>query len=116
MSDDTPLWLFADQLGPAVHGGEHTHREVLLVEATSALRKRPYHRQKLHLVLSALRHAERDLGERATLLRSDTYTDALERYGRPVLVFQPTSRAAELFVHRLKNEGLVADVLPTPTF
>ncbi|CAA0121003.1 Uncharacterised protein [Mycolicibacterium vanbaalenii] len=49
MSDDTPLWLFADQLGPAVHGGEHAHREVLLVEAASALTKRRYHRQKLHL-------------------------------------------------------------------
>ena len=51
---DTPLWLFADQLGPAVYGGEHAHREVLLVEATSALSKRRYHRQKLHLVLSAI--------------------------------------------------------------
>ena len=63
--DDTPLWLFADQLGPAVYGGEHAHREVLLVEATSALRKRRYHRQKRHLVLSALRHADEDLGDRA---------------------------------------------------
>jgi deoxyribodipyrimidine photolyase-related protein len=114
--DDTPLWLFADQLGPAVYGGEHAHREVLLVEATSALRKRRYHRQKLHLVMSALRHAERDLGERATLLRTDTYLDALEAYGRPVLVHEPTSFAAESFVHRLRDQGLVADVLPTPTF
>ncbi|BBY15752.1 hypothetical protein MLIT_13440 [Mycolicibacterium litorale] len=114
--DDTPLWLFADQLGPAVHGGEHAHREVLLIEATSALRKRRYHRQKLHLVLSALRHADRDLGDRATLLRSDNYTEALRRFGRPVLVHQPTSFAAEKFVHRLEQQGLVADVLPTPTF
>ncbi|MGZ5398047.1 MAG: cryptochrome/photolyase family protein, partial [Mycobacterium sp.] len=114
--DDTPLWLFADQLGPAVYGGEHSHREVLLVEATSALRRRPYHRQKLHLVLSALRHAERDLGDRATLLQTDTYADALERYGRPVLVHEPTSFAAERFVHRLQKERLVADVLPAPTF
>lgn len=114
--DDTPLWLFADQLGPAVYGGEHAHREVLLVEATSALARRRYHRQKLHLVLSALRHADRDLGERATLLRADSYSDALERYGRPVLVHEPTSHAAERFVHRMKKRGLVADVLPTPTF
>ncbi len=114
--DDTPLWLFADQLGPSTHGGEHSHREVLLVEATSALRKRPYHRQKLHLILSALRHADRDLGDRSTLLRADTYTDALERYGRQVLVFEPTSHTAERFVHRLRRQGLVADVLPTPTF
>ena len=89
--DDTPLWLFADQLGPAVHGGEHAHREVLLIEADHALRKRRYHRQKLHLVLSALRHADSDLGERATLIRSGTYTDALEQFGRPVLVSTPTA-------------------------
>jgi len=42
--------------------------------------------------------------------------DALERHGRTVLVYQPTSHAAEQFVHRLKDRGLVADVLPTPTF
>ncbi|QZT65056.1 cryptochrome/photolyase family protein [Mycolicibacterium austroafricanum] len=116
IKDDTPLWLFADQLGPAVHGGEHAHREVLLVEAASALHKRRYHRQKLHLVLSALRHADRDLGERATLIRADTYTAALQRFRRPVLVHEPTSHAAERFVHRLRRQGLIADVLPTPTF
>ncbi|MGA5465590.1 cryptochrome/photolyase family protein [Mycobacterium sp. NPDC050041] len=114
--DDTPLWLFADQLGPAMYGGEHAHREVLLIESVAALRKRRYHRQKLHLVLSALRHADRDLGDRATLMRTDDYTDALERFDRPVLVFQPTSFAAERFVNRLHEQGLVADVLPTPMF
>lgn len=114
--DDTPLWLFADQLGPVVHGGEHAHREVLLVEARAALAKRRYHRQKLHLVLSALRHADKDLGDRATLIRADTYTDALEQFDRPVLVHEPTSHAAEKFVHRLRKQGLVADILPTPTF
>ena len=114
--DDTPLWLFADQLGPAVYGGEHAHREVLLVEARSALAKRRYHRQKLHIVLSALRHAHHDLGDRSTLMQADTYTDALEQFDRPVLVHQPTSHAAERFVHRLHKQGLVADVLPTPTF
>ncbi len=114
--DETPLWLFADQLGPAVYGGEHAHREVILIEATSALRRRRYHRQKLHIVLSALRHAARDLQDRAILLKSDTYTDGLEKFGRPVLVHEPTSHAAEKFVHRLRDRGLVADILPTPTF
>jgi deoxyribodipyrimidine photolyase-related protein len=112
----TPLWLFADQLGPHVHGGEHAHRPVLLVEADSALRRRRFHRQKLHLVLSGLRHAAADLGERATLVKAATYTEALRSYGRPVLVHEPTSHAAEAFVHRLRREGLVADILPTPTF
>ena len=104
-SDDTPLWLFADQLGPRVHGGEHAHRPVLLVEAESALRRRRYHRQKLHLVLSGLRHAAADLGERATLIRAGTYTEALRRYGRPVLVHEPTSFAAAAFVERLRDLG-----------
>ena len=113
---DTPLWLFADQLGPRVHGGEHAHRPVLLVEADSALRRRRFHRQKLHLVLSALRHAAADLGDRATLVRAATYTEALRQYGRPVLVHEPTSHAAEAFVHRLRRDGLVADILPTTTF
>jgi hypothetical protein len=44
---------------------------------TSALGRRRSHRQKLHLVLSALRHAEADLGDRATLIHADTYTEAL---------------------------------------
>ena len=116
IDDDTPLWLFADQLGPAVHGGEHAHRPILLIEAASAFRRRRYHRQKIHLILSALRHAEADLGDRATLIRAGTYTEALRSYGRPVLVHEPTSYAAERFVERLRHEGLVAGVLPTPTF
>ena len=114
--DDTPLWLFADQLGPAVYGGEHAQRPILLIESSSAFRRRRYHRQKVHLVLSALRHARADLGDRATLIRADSYTEALRGYGRPVLVHEPTSHAAERFVERLRQQGLVAGVLPTPTF
>lgn len=115
-ADEAPLLLFADQLGPDFHGGEHSGRPVLLVESAAALRRRASHRQKLHLILSALRHATAGLGERATLIRADTYTEALRRYGRPVLVFEPTSMAAESFVHRLRERGLVIEVLPTPAF
>lgn len=114
--DDTPLWLFADQLSPRIYDGEHAHREVLLIESTSALSRRRTHRQKLHLVLSALRHAEADLGDRATLIQASTYTEALRSFGRPVLVCEPTSHDAEQLVARLHRDGLVADVLPTPTF
>lgn len=113
---DTPLWLFADQLSPRIYGGVNANRPLLLIEADSALRRRGFHRQKLHLVLSALRHAKADLGERATLIRAGTYREALRRYGRQVVVCEPTSFGAERFVHRLRDEGLVAEVLPTPTF
>ena len=116
-ADDTPLWLFADQLSPRIiDSADHAGRPIILVEADSALRRRRFHRQKLHLVLSALRHARAELGERATLIHAASYTEALRRYGRPVLVFEPTSYAAERLVHRLRDEGLVVDVLPTPTF
>ena len=114
--DDTPLWLFADQLGSHFHGGEHAQRPVLLVESSLALQRRRYHRQKLHLVLSGLRHAAKDLGDRATLLRTTSYTEALEDYGRPVVVYEPTSLPADRFVRRLLKRGLVAEVLPTPAF
>ncbi|HXV93578.1 MAG TPA: cryptochrome/photolyase family protein, partial [Pseudonocardia sp.] len=114
---EPPLWVFADQLGPHVHGTEeHRHREVVLVESERALRRGRRHRQKLHLVLSGVRHLAAELGDRAVHLRTATYREALERLGRPVLVHEPTSHAAARFVARLRREGLVADVLPTPTF
>jgi deoxyribodipyrimidine photolyase-related protein len=111
-----PLWVFADQLGTHVHGGEHADREVVIVESGAALRRRRYHRQKLHLVLSGMRHLDAELGDRSTLVRSATYRRALADLGRPVVVHEPTSRAAAAFVERLRDEGLVAEILPTPTF
>ena len=80
------------------------------------LRRRPFHRQKLHLVLSGMRHLAAELGDRARYLRTDTYREALEQVGRPVLVHEPTSHAAADLVERLRKDGLVAEILPTPTF
>ncbi len=112
-----PLWLFADQLGPHVHATDaHREREVVLVESSRVLRRKRFHRQKLHLVLSGMRHLAAELGDRATYLRTDTYREALARVGRPVVVHEPTSHAALRFVEQLRTEGLVADILPTPTF
>ena len=50
-------WLFADQLGE--HFLDEPDQPVLLIEATGVLRRRRFHRQKAHLVLSALRTARR---------------------------------------------------------
>ena len=63
-----------------------------------------------------MRHLAAELGDRARYLRTDTYREALEQVGRPVLVHEPTSHAAADLVERLRKEGLVAEVLPTPTF
>ncbi|HEY2221236.1 cryptochrome/photolyase family protein [Actinomycetospora sp.] len=112
-----PLWCFGDQLGPAVHGlPQHAEREVVLVESSAVLRRRRYHRQKLHLLLSGMRHLDDDLGDRSSYHRTTTYREALEKVGRPVVVHEPTSYAAAEFVERLRREGLVAAVLPTTTF
>ncbi len=117
MTSSAPLWLFGDQLGPHFHSTpDHGHREVLLIESTRAAQRRRFHRQKLHLVLSGMRHLAEELGERATYLRAESYRDALEEFGRPVCLFEPTSHAAERFVQRLAEEGVVEDVLPTPMF
>ncbi|MFD9740544.1 cryptochrome/photolyase family protein [Umezawaea sp. NPDC059074] len=105
----TALLLFGDQLGPHFRT-EHTG-EVLLVESAAALRRKPYHRQKLHLVLSGIRHLAADLGDRATVLRTETYADAVREFGRPLVAYQPGSRAAEALLRRLGVE-----VLPTPAF
>jgi deoxyribodipyrimidine photolyase-related protein len=105
----TALLLFGDQLGPHFHAG-HTG-EVLLVESAAALRRKPYHRQKLHLVLSGMRHLAAELGDRATLVRAGTYAEAVRGFGRPLVAHQPGSRAAEALLRRLGVR-----VLPTPAF
>jgi deoxyribodipyrimidine photolyase-like uncharacterized protein len=51
-------WLFADQLGP--HFLDEPGQPVVLVESTAVFRRRRFHRQKAHLVLSALRRVGDD--------------------------------------------------------
>ena len=109
----TRRWLFADQLGPHFEVGREG---VLLVESRRALGRRPFHRQKLHLVLSALRHRAAELGDSAVLLRTDTYTEALRQLGEPVSVHEPTSYAADGLVRRLLASGMVESVDPTPGY
>ncbi|MGU3434897.1 cryptochrome/photolyase family protein [Actinomycetes bacterium M1A6_2h] len=112
-----PLWIFADQLGPHVHSTpEHVDREVVMVESAGALRRRPAHRQKVHLLLSGMRHLAAELGDRATYIKADTYREAIVSLGRPVIVHEPTSRAAEALVRRMQDDGLVEKILPIPTF
>lgn len=99
-------WLFADQLGP--HFLDAPDQQVLLIEARSVLRRRRFHRQKAHLLLSGLRHRAAELGGQATFLRTDTYGEALAAVNEPLSVCAPTSRAADRFV---RSRGDV-EVLP----
>ncbi|MFC4016958.1 cryptochrome/photolyase family protein [Micromonospora sp. GCM10011542] len=88
-------WLLADQLGP--HFLDDPDQPVLLVETREWFRQRPMHRQKAHLILSALRHRAVELGDRALLLRTATFREALAQVAEPVEVCHPPSRAALRF-------------------
>lgn len=117
MSDEPALWLFADQLGPHFHSTPaHRHRDVLLIRSAAAFAAKPFHRQKLHLVQAALHRLAEDLGDRVTFVDAPDYRTALRRFGRPVVVHEPTSHAADAFVRRLRDEGVVEEILPTPGF
>jgi deoxyribodipyrimidine photolyase-related protein len=101
MTDPTRRWLFADQLGP--HFLDSPRQPVLLIESKAVFRRRVFHRQKAHLVLSALRHRAAELGDQAEFVRAETYTEAVRG---PVSVCHPTSRAARGLVQRLGAEVL----------
>ena len=83
-SPATRRWLFADQLGP--HFLDRPDQPVLLIEAKAVFARRRFHRQKAHLVLSALRHRAAELGEQAHLHQVTTYAEALDRHDEPVSV------------------------------
>jgi deoxyribodipyrimidine photolyase-related protein len=98
-------WLFADQLGP--HFLDDRHQPVLLVESKAVFRRRVFHRQKAHLVLSALRHRAAELGDQARFLRTETYAEALGTVREPLEVCHPTSRRALDFVRRQERVALL---------
>jgi deoxyribodipyrimidine photolyase-related protein len=95
----TRRWLFADQLGP--HFLDEPGQPVLLIESRAALRRRPVHRRRAHLVLSALRHRAAELGDQAMLVQAPTYRAALRQVGGELTVCAPTSMAADRFVREL---------------
>jgi deoxyribodipyrimidine photolyase-related protein len=92
-------WLFADQLGP--HFLDDRGQPVLLIESKAVFRRRVHHRQKAHLILSALRHRAAELGDQAVFLRAETYGQALRKVREPLEVCHPTSRRALEFVRGL---------------
>jgi deoxyribodipyrimidine photolyase-related protein len=105
-SPDTRRWCFADQLGP--HFLDDADQQVLLIEARSVFRRRRFHRQKAHLLLSALRHRAAELGDRALFLRTGTYGEALDRVPEPLSVCAPTTWPARDFVLRRPGVQVLA--------
>ncbi|GAA4267478.1 cryptochrome/photolyase family protein [Frondihabitans peucedani] len=99
--NDPTRWLFAGQLGSAFDDGG----PILLIEAKSLVAGRPIHRAKAHLLLSAIRHRARELGDRCEYLRAETYDEALAARdpapGERLEVVDPTSYAARRYVRRV---------------
>ncbi|MCW2526877.1 MAG: cryptochrome/photolyase family protein [Pseudonocardiales bacterium] len=121
----TTRWLFGDQLGPHFldSAGPDKSGSVLLIESKGVFGRRRFHRQKAHLVLSAMRHRAVELGEQCRYVRAETYAEALtaesarlERRSTggsrstnpPFSVVHPTSRAALAFVQARSD----VEVLP----
>ncbi|WP_298807015.1 cryptochrome/photolyase family protein [uncultured Pseudokineococcus sp.] len=115
-------WLFGDQLGPHFLGdtespGDDGEQPVVLVESRKVFTRRRFHRQKAHLILSAMRHRAAELGDRCSYLRTDTYGQGLAKLPKkalPLSVCSPTSRQAEDFVRSLDGSGDLpaVEVLP----
>lgn len=77
------IWVLGDQLHSAqaaLAAADRTRVRVLLVESTSVLNQRAYHRQKLVLVWSAMRHFAESLRRDGWCVdhqESETFTDAV---------------------------------------
>ncbi|WP_183094562.1 cryptochrome/photolyase family protein [Nocardioides stalactiti] len=97
-------WLFGDQLGP--HFLDDHRGPVLMVESRAVLARRRFHRAKAHLLLSAMRHRARELGDRLTYVRADGgYADVVRQHAAgPLEVVHPTSYAALGLVTRLAEQ------------
>jgi len=88
-------WIFAGQLGPEFDDGG----PMLIIEARSVFGRRPMHRAKAHLLLSAIRHRARELGDRGEFHQVDRYEDVVSNRG-DLEVINPTSWAARRLVNR----------------
>lgn len=109
MTDPT-RWLTAEQLGPHFDDGGR----VILIENHDVFRRRPTHRLKAHLYLSALRHRARELGDRGELVEAPSYAAALRERGltgERLEVVGATSWAQARLVERLG-----ASILPDRGF
>ncbi|MEV6283815.1 cryptochrome/photolyase family protein [Kribbella sp. NPDC051770] len=103
-------WLFGDQLGP--HFLDEPGQPALMIESRGVFTRRRFHRQKAHLVLSAMRHRAAELGDQVRYLKAGTYREALAEVSGDLSVCAPTSYAADRFVRSLDG----VEVLPARGF
>lgn len=105
----TPQLVFADQLGPHFDNGG----QLLVVDNRGVFARRTMHRQKAHLILSALYHRIAEWGDRAEVIVSSSYREALR--GRDLSVVDPTSWGLRRMVTELQDDAHI-EVLPSRGF
>ncbi len=106
------IWVLGDQLNRrigALAEAEPGEARVLLVESESMISGRPFHRQRLHLVLTAMRRFSAELGDegfdvdhrRAASLRAGFEAHVSEHAPDEVAATEPNSRPVEELLRSL---------------
>ncbi len=109
------VWIFGDQLDRsrgALAGRKPGECRVLLVESDTLIGSRTWHRQRLHLVLSAMMHFADELRaegfevhyRRASTLAQGLWDHRADFGGGPVIAMEPTSWDARVMLERLGVE------------
>ena len=120
------IWVLGDQLNPAqaaLTGMDQSTVRVLMVESSSLLQKRSYHRQKLVLVWSAMRHFTEELrssGWCVDYVECESFSEAVRewilRHGiRELRVMDPADRGFRLAIERL-NLSVPLQWIPSNAF
>ena len=100
----TRLWLLGDQLGP--HFDDRSLPSVV-IEVRGIFRRRRYHRQKAHLLLTAMRMRARE--QDCRLVQADTFAEGIAALGEPVQGWHPHSRSAVRVAKSVGATGPRAD-------
>ena len=109
------IWVFGDQLNKeigALAGARPEHDMILMIESESMLGGRPFHRQRLHLVLTTMRRfadSLRATGFQVDYRRAATLSAGLaahrdRHHPDRVTVTEPNSAAVDQLVRRLEVE------------
>lgn len=122
MTPKETVWVLGDQLntriGALSRATPRTHR-VLIVESANKINQKPWHRQRLHFMLSSMRHFAADLraeGWVVDYVRAGSMSEGLARHrtrfrNAKVTVTEPNSIAARALMARLD-----VTVVPTNQF
>ena len=112
MTSRRTLWVFGDQLNTelgALATADPQTDVVLMIESTQKISSRPWHKQRLHFLLSSMRHFAEDLRQRgftvdyrfAPTMRDGFADHVAEFTPVEVIVSEPNSYAARELVQSL---------------